>query len=176
MPNHPVTALVTERGASRGCRLAGSQEFSFRQTHFPRLQGLAINPLNVHQCVRHDVVWAVTLFNLMSQRQVCIAARVLGNRSILPQVAPSVGMLVTEDGTAGISALHGYACLHGYLCVQGGWTALYAAAREGHLECLKELLDRGAAVDHADKVRGACLCPATQPCCLAHRGGLETGQ
>jgi hypothetical protein len=41
--------------------------------------------------------------------------------------------------------------------VQDGVTALFEAAQEGHLECLKELLGRGASVDQADKVRCACF-------------------
>jgi hypothetical protein len=43
----------------------------------------------------------------------------------------------------------------GHACMQDGWTALHFAANEGHFECLKELLDKGAAVDLADKVRDA---------------------
>jgi ankyrin repeat protein len=39
------------------------------------------------------------------------------------------------------------------LRVQSGRTALFVAAGSGHLDCLKELLDRGAAVNHKAKVR-----------------------
>jgi hypothetical protein len=35
--------------------------------------------------------------------------------------------------------------------VQDGWTPLHAAAREGHLECMQLLADRGAEIDAADK-------------------------
>ncbi len=33
-------------------------------------------------------------------------------------------------------------------------TPLHLAAYKGHLECLRELLDKGAAVDQADEVSG----------------------
>jgi hypothetical protein len=44
--------------------------------------------------------------------------------------------------------------------VQEGLVPLHMAAENDRLECLRELLGRGAAVDHADLVRSACLCPA----------------
>jgi hypothetical protein len=59
--------------------------------------------------------------------------------------------------------------LPAYACMQEGETAVYAAAEMGRLRCLKELLARGGAVDQADKVRSACLCPA-------QRGGPGGGQ
>ncbi len=49
--------------------------------------------------------------------------------------------------------------------VQDGRAALHAAAQEGHTECLKELLAKGAAVDQEDDVSGAC--PGAPPCCNA---------
>ncbi len=53
------------------------------------------------------------------------------------------------------------AALPVHACVQYGCTALHAAT--SHLECLKELLATGAAVDLADDVSGAC-------CALLPRG------
>jgi hypothetical protein len=51
----------------------------------------------------------------------------------------------------------GVPVLPGFSGVQDGWTALLAAAHCGHLECLKELLAKGAAVQHACKVKDASL-------------------
>jgi ankyrin repeat protein len=36
--------------------------------------------------------------------------------------------------------------------LQNGWEPLHQAAFSGHLACLRELLDRGAAIDQADEV------------------------
>ncbi len=41
-------------------------------------------------------------------------------------------------------------CCHASM--QGKVTPLHQAALNGHLECLRELLGRGAAVDHASEV------------------------
>ena len=38
------------------------------------------------------------------------------------------------------------------LCVQNGLNALHLAAKEGHVELVEELLERGAAVDSSTKV------------------------
>jgi ankyrin repeat protein len=55
--------------------------------------------------------------------------------------------------------------LHGYVCVQkdDGWAALHVAAQYGHLECLKELLARGAEVDQACEVFASGL---PNPACV----------
>ncbi len=45
--------------------------------------------------------------------------------------------------------------LPGYPCLQEGLTALHVAAQEGHLECLQDLLARGADVDWANNVSAA---------------------
>jgi ankyrin repeat protein len=54
--------------------------------------------------------------------------------------------------------------LHVYACAQDGLTALHWAVQPGHLECLKELLAKGADVDQATKVSGAC-CSSPALCC-----------
>ena len=36
--------------------------------------------------------------------------------------------------------------------LQDGWTALMIASREGHLDCVKELLEKGALVNAQDTV------------------------
>ena len=41
---------------------------------------------------------------------------------------------------------------------QDGWFPLFIAAREGHTESIKALLQGGAAVDAKLEVRGALLC------------------
>jgi hypothetical protein len=45
-----------------------------------------------------------------------------------------------------------HACALWLFHLQEGLTALYVAARDGRLECLKELLVKGAAVNQAAKV------------------------
>ncbi len=63
--------------------------------------------------------------------------------------------------------------LLGYTCLQDGETALHATAKFGYLACMKELLARGAAVDHADKVRGTLPCSCCLPCGLTQRQGQK---
>jgi ankyrin repeat protein len=52
---------------------------------------------------------------------------------------------------------------------QKGRTAIFAAAQNGHVECLKELLlpDRGALVDQVDQVRGSVAAAAAAACMLS---------
>lgn len=39
------------------------------------------------------------------------------------------------------------------VCAQDCWTALISAAKEGHIEVVRELLDNSANLEHRDMVR-----------------------
>lgn len=41
----------------------------------------------------------------------------------------------------------------GCLCVQDCWTALISAAKEGHIDVVRELLENNANLEHRDMVR-----------------------
>ena len=43
------------------------------------------------------------------------------------------------------------------ICLQDGWTALLLASDKGQLECVKELLNKGAQVDIHTMVSRACV-------------------
>ena len=45
-----------------------------------------------------------------------------------------------------------------HLSLQDGDTPLMVASREGHDGCVQLLLDRGAQVDHQNKVSGSAQC------------------
>ncbi len=68
------------------------------------------------------------------------------HRRLLPSPAPAC-----------LQACHTHC--PGNACLQNRWwwTALHTAAEHGWLKCLKELLGRGVAVDHADNVRWPLL-------------------
>lgn len=42
------------------------------------------------------------------------------------------------------------------MCVQDCWTALISAAKEGHIEVVRELLENNANLEHRDMVRIEC--------------------
>lgn len=43
------------------------------------------------------------------------------------------------------------------MCFQDCWSALISAAKEGHLEVVKELLESSAYIEHRDMVGEQCL-------------------
>lgn len=47
----------------------------------------------------------------------------------------------------------GVSTVTGCLCVQDCWTALISAAKEGHIEVVRELLENNANLEHRDMVR-----------------------
>lgn len=49
-----------------------------------------------------------------------------------------------------MSCFHGNACLCRF---QDCWSALISAAKEGHVEVVKELLENSAYIEHRDMVR-----------------------
>lgn len=49
--------------------------------------------------------------------------------------------------------LIGVPTVTGCLCAQDSWTALISAAKEGHIEVVKELLENNANLEHRDMVR-----------------------
>ena len=50
------------------------------------------------------------------------------------------------------------------IILQAGWTALMEASSEGHLECVKELLDKGAQVNVQNEVSGCTVSPICMTC------------
>ena len=46
-----------------------------------------------------------------------------------------------------------------YLSLQDGWTALMHASSEGHLDCVKDLLDKGAKVSMQNEVSAVLVGP-----------------
>ena len=44
-----------------------------------------------------------------------------------------------------------------HLSLQDGWTALIRASREGYMECVKVLLDKGAEITIQNKVSGVII-------------------
>jgi hypothetical protein len=65
-------------------------------------------------------------------------------------------------------------------CVQADWTALQAAACNGHAPGVKLLLGKGAEVDQADTVREGLqglgpLSPTLAPDCLPAAGHAQAG-
>ena len=54
-----------------------------------------------------------------------------------------------------IDGTHMSTCTYTYtVSLQDGWTALMVASQEGHVECVRMLLDRGAEVNMQNKVSG----------------------
>ncbi len=57
-------------------------------------------------------------------------------------------------------------CAHGVVFQTDGWTPLHIASQDGHVECVRALLDRGAAINQAEvgcptwmtKCCGGCVC------------------
>lgn len=46
----------------------------------------------------------------------------------------------------------GVRTVRGCLCAQDCWTALISAAKEGHIEVVRELLENNANLEHRDMV------------------------
>ena len=62
-------------------------------------------------------------------------------------LGPELGQDVCLTGLMGVPTVTG--CL----CVQDCWTALISAAKEGHIEVVRELLENNANLEHRDMVR-----------------------
>ena len=52
-----------------------------------------------------------------------------------------------------MARFHGNVVLCVCVCVQDCWSALISAAKEGHVEVVKELLENSAYIEHRDMVR-----------------------
>ena len=80
-------------------------------------------------------------------------------------------------------------CAHGVVFQTDGWTPLHIASQNGHVECVRALLDRGAAINQAtvgctiwmaEYCSGLCVCGDVReaPCMrvqLVWRAGMKRG-
>lgn len=57
------------------------------------------------------------------------------------------------------------------MCGQDCWSALISAAKEGHVDVVKELLENSAYVEHRDMVRHTHT--HTRACLQAHIKGIK---